>query len=186
MSIKGTQRRGAVLPLVPFLVLISAGVAILMVDLGHITATRSRAQTAADAAALAGAQRLRQQYYLPVQEQIAQIAIDFSEHNEPDFANALIQSDVILGKWDPEFQTFTPDVDHMNAVKTIIHVNTDVLFSSIFGGSGKEVNTSAIAAFTVYEDSFTFEDEFTKVYLCNDVFLPLGEHEHHHGHAHGN
>jgi Flp pilus assembly protein TadG len=180
--IKGTQRRGAVLALVPFLVLASAGVAILMVDLGHITATRSRAQSAADAAAIAGCLKLRQGYMddkEPNRVQISKLAIEFADLNHPDFANSLVQTDIILGDWDEYARTFTADANYITAVKVIVHCDTEVLFSSIFGGTGKHVMAASVAGVTVYEDSEEpFLDEISMPYLCNEKYIPLGEHEH--------
>mgnify|MGYP000176649458 CR=1 FL=1 len=44
------RRRGAIIALVPVLILALAGIGVLMIDLGHITAVKSDAQNAADAA----------------------------------------------------------------------------------------------------------------------------------------
>jgi hypothetical protein len=155
--------------MVPFLVLASAGVAIMMIDIGHIAASKSRAQTAADASAIAGALRLRQQYQAANHTQVSKMAIEFAELNEPDFANVLVETDVVLGDWDPYVREFKVDTGHINAVLTIVHVDTDVLFMSIFGGSGQHVQALAIASFTVYEDSEPpFIDELTMPFLCTD------------------
>lgn len=161
----------------------SAGITIMMIDLGHIAATRSRAQSAADAAALAGALRLRQMYYNPNHALVSLMAIKFAELNEPDFANVLVQADVSLGDWDPYTRTFTPDTEHINAVQCVCHVDTDALFISMFGGDGQHVMTKSIASFTVYEDSEPpYIDEITMPYLCNDNRdFSLEDHDHNPG-----
>ncbi|MGB0761820.1 MAG: pilus assembly protein TadG-related protein, partial [Rubripirellula sp.] len=55
------QRSGAIMALMPVLILALVGICVLMIDLGHITAVKSDAQNAADAATLAGALQLRMQ-----------------------------------------------------------------------------------------------------------------------------
>lgn len=186
----GKQRRGAVLPILPFLILASAGIAIMMIDMGHIAASRSRAQSAADASAIAGALMLRGQYENPDHAAIANMAIAFADLNEPEFANVLVQADVTLGDWDPYTNIFDTTTGHVNAVQTVIHVDTDVLFMSIFGGKGQHVVAKSIASFTVYEDSEPpFIDELTMPYLCNDEQTNLHQYGHpyaNNGNANGN
>ena len=70
------------------------------------------------------------------------------------------------------------DAAHTNAVKVIVHCDTDVLFASIFGGAGEHVMAASVSSFDVFEDSETFEDEFSMPYLCNEKYVPLAEHTH--------
>src|SRR6266851_2982452 len=58
MCINKPRRRGAVLPLTAILLIFLMGMVAFSVDLGYICMTQGQLQTAADAAALAGAAKL--------------------------------------------------------------------------------------------------------------------------------
>jgi Flp pilus assembly protein TadG len=70
------KRRGVVAPLAAFLVVALLAMMAFSIDIGYVVAVKSELQNAADAAALAGAEQLQQQfvlYYAPGQTQQQQI-----------------------------------------------------------------------------------------------------------------
>jgi Flp pilus assembly protein TadG len=86
----GGRRRGAVAPLTAILMVFLVGLLAFAIDLGYVATVQAQLQSAADAAALAGAERLQNlyvQYYAPGQTQQAQIlnqaTADTSNPNGP-------------------------------------------------------------------------------------------------------
>ena len=97
------RRSGAIIALIPVLILALVGICVLMIDLGHITAVKSDAQNAADAATLAGALQLRMQRKPGGTWKWSDIANrmrEFSQANDVG-TDALKYSDLSIGRWNP-------------------------------------------------------------------------------------
>src|SRR5260370_42236442 len=85
---KDSPRRGAVIPLFAILVIPLMGMLAFSIDIGYIALVRTDLQTAADAAALAGAEKLQAlyvQYFMPGhQNQNGILTIATTNTNTPD------------------------------------------------------------------------------------------------------
>ena len=150
------ERRGAVLGLIPAFLVMFIVLAILMVDLGYLFTVKSRLHSAADAASLAGALRLRDALAMP--NQVRQSAIQFAELNQPGIKKVLKRGDVEIGEWDPEFQVFTRGGFEPNAVRVTVRrtskqsVGVPTFFAKLFRPSDLEAAVTSVAAFTIDED----------------------------------
>lgn len=141
---RGRQRAGATLVLVAILVAILLGMVAFVVDLSYLSAKRSQLQSAADAAALAGATSLGGATS-PAQT-IAQ-ADHYAKGNVTG-----VHTVVTLGQWDPQARHFTPWADPPNAVKAELKLTAannnpvPAYFARMFGRDHFDLTRQAIAA----------------------------------------
>jgi len=152
--------------LIPVLILALVGIAVLMIDLGHITAVKSDAQNAADAASLAGALQLRMQYDDPDFADVADRAIEFADANDVG-TNILVQSDITMGRWNAQSENFNANAAQKNAVSVTVHCDCNLFFAHVFGTSLSQVDADSTSAFDVSQNSETGEDEFSLPYVVN-------------------
>lgn len=151
------QRSGAIMALMPVLILALVGICVLMIDLGHITAVKSDAQNAADAATLAGALQLRMQRKPGGTLKMSEIRNrmrEFSEANGMQ-SNELKASDCSSGIWDPDNSTYTAwgTFSNRNAVRATVKCECDLFFAHVFGTSISTVEAESISAFNVSQDA---------------------------------
>lgn len=160
------RRRGAIMALIPVLILALAGISVLMIDLGHITTVKSKAQNAADAASLAGALQLRMQYDDPSFADVADRAIEFANANDVG-VDILVQSDIAMGGWNAQSGNFNGSAANKNAVRVTVHCDCNLFFAHVFGTSISQVDAESASAFDVTQNSETGEDEFSIPYVVN-------------------
>ena len=122
LQLRLRDTRGVTLLWVALLLVVLLGIAALAVDVGYMAVTRNESQNAADAAALAGARLLGQNYYertLPRTEGVSAQAQDTAALNAVA-AEKLAADNAItqIGTWDPAAKTFDATaVDYPNAVQ---------------------------------------------------------------------
>lgn len=107
------SRRAAIAILSAVLALVLLAVGGLAIDLGHVFLVRTQLQTAADAAATAGASALGKSF-----EEVCHNAQLYAQRNRAaGQAVTLQQQDVELGIWDAGTRSFTPRAEGGNAVR---------------------------------------------------------------------
>jgi uncharacterized membrane protein len=151
------RRSGAIIALIPVLILALVGICVLMIDLGHITAVKSDAQNAADAATLAGALQLRMQRKPGGSWKWSEVANrmrEFSQANDVG-TNALKYSDLSIGRWNPANSKFTAGgaFSTKNAVRATVKCDCNLFFAHVFGTSISKVEAYSVSAFEVTQDS---------------------------------
>ena len=164
------RRKGAIIALIPVLVLALAGICVLMIDLGHITAVKSDAQNAADAATLAGALQLRMQRKPGGTWNISEIknrARDFSAANLGE-TSTLKYGDIKIGRWNANTKNFTNggSFSSRNAVQATVKCDCDLFFAHVFGSSISKVEAVSIGAFDVSQNE-DGDDVFSIPYVVN-------------------
>lgn len=155
------DRRGAVSITVALVMVATLGLGAMAVDLGHFYATRNQLQNAADACALAAANKLlaeqsQHDASLTISEAVA-IAVQVAQENVAAKKNLnLAGSDVELGTWDTQARTFTPvsgatNPDEVNAVRVTVRRDDvsngpiSTFMASIFNINSVNLRTSAVA-----------------------------------------
>ena len=172
---QGMERRGAIVPLAAFLMILLLGMLAFAIDIGYIATVKAELQNAADAAALAGAERLQSQFvqfYAPGQTNQAGIfqyvttnstdpnspistAQQFASYNQAGGVYLQVpDSDVSFQYYDGT--TFQPA--SMTLFPNTITVTTrrdatansplSLFFGNIFGMSSSNITTTASA--TIY------------------------------------
>ncbi|MCL5770345.1 MAG: pilus assembly protein TadG-related protein [Planctomycetes bacterium] len=151
-------RRGFSLVLTAMSGLALIGLMGLATDTAWVFLSAHQLQNAADAAALAGADQLRQNAAAAQDEAIqtaaANTAGDKSVQLVPNSDNAA-GGDVVIGVWRYDTQTFTPTLVYPNAVQVVARRTSNSLngalplfFGQMFGITTVNVSRSAIAANT--------------------------------------
>ncbi|HEX2473549.1 MAG TPA: TadG family pilus assembly protein [Lacipirellulaceae bacterium] len=142
-------RKGVMVALVCFMLVVIFGTIAFVSDLGNIIVIRTTLGASADAAALAGAGAMAQSYSL---DQVKPIAVEYGLANVPEnYGDVLDQSSVTFGTWDPETHTFTPTNLEPNAVRVVVERTAarnnavPYFFAKIFGFGSTEVAAEAIA-----------------------------------------
>jgi len=148
------QRRGAIMALMPAIIVLLCMVVGFSFDMGYLYLVKSDLQSASDSAALAAAFKMSEKNGAKVKPVTTQ-AILYAELNEPDYGNVLVAGDVEMGSWDFGSKSFTPGNGKANAVRTIVRrdgTNTakvKMFFMSLFGVNEVAVTATSIAAFEV-------------------------------------
>jgi Flp pilus assembly protein TadG len=126
-----------------------------MVDFGYVTAVKSRVQSTADAASMAGALRLRSQYDYPIVSDINSMAIKYAEYNQPLTPGILAAADIEIGVWDAEANTFFVGGFDTNAVCVTVRRDNrqssavSLFIANVFGKQSCDVAASAVCTFEV-------------------------------------
>lgn len=149
------QKRGVVIIWAALLMLALIGFIGMGIDMGLVTLVANQMQVGADAAALAGARMVRadieraQQDAQAVAEanRAARQAIHLALN--PDNAAS---GDIVVGNYDRETQTFTPQLTNRNAVQVVVRRKTGttdgpvpLAFGPIFGVNEVSLERRAIA-----------------------------------------
>ena len=140
------SRRGSILVLSAFLLVIMLGMVAFALDVGVMMLTKTQLQVAADSAAMAAGAVLGAPNANPVStaQQFATL------HKAAGKSVSLAASDVQNGNWDATTRVFTPSTAVGNAVKVTARVNdasgnNGLFFARIFGVKKVDISASAIA-----------------------------------------
>jgi Mg-chelatase subunit ChlD len=147
------RRKGIVVVLVAFLLVVIVGVLALALDVGYLYVVKEDLQTAADSAALAGASGLSIS-----QDEARNRAYAYAKKNRANRAAVVLQpSDVELGQWDPSTRTFTPTGSSPGAQPSAVKVTAQLresrgnavglFFARVLGVNSSDVAATAIGAF---------------------------------------
>lgn len=127
----------------------------LAIDTLHVVHAGQQLQNSADAAALAGAHRVRKSI-AEAREQAAALGLENTVHHEPvslDLNDANeSEGDIIIGRFDRSTRQFTPTLSGPNAVRIIARRDGDnpagrlpLLFGPIFNVDAVDLEVSAVA-----------------------------------------
>jgi len=187
------ERRGAVLPLAVFLVIVILAMAAFAVDVGYIILVRAQLQKAADAAALAAVEQLMQpyvQYSSPGQTAAQQTQIlnnataaalaqakKFAGFNRAGSVSslALNDADVVFGFLDAQnnFSPNPPDTRFPNSVQVTVRRDAQangaltLIFGSLLGKGSASV--TALGQATMMTDP----NNFTGSKGIDSLFIPV-------------
>jgi Flp pilus assembly protein TadG len=135
------NRKGVIIVIFGIMMVVLMGAAAMSIDMSRIWAMRNELQTAADAAALAGAIQLTPPY-----------DADFASDTANSYARrnlvlgALPSVDQVqLGVWDDSAATFTNGATPTNAVRVIVSHTTSGLIMGMLGVTTPTVHADAIA-----------------------------------------
>ena len=140
---------GSVAAIFAFLLFVFCGVAALTIDVGRGTVQRNSLQTAADAAALAGA------IELPNQDGVRDAVMATLRHELPDLDldRLLDPADIRIGIWDRESREFQDGGVFPNAVRVRLARSTDrgnamdtYFAATVFGSDDLDISAEAVAA----------------------------------------
>ncbi|HEX2257664.1 MAG TPA: TadG family pilus assembly protein [Afifellaceae bacterium] len=144
------DENGAVAVIAGAAIAAAVGLAAFTVDLSNAYSVQSRLQNAADAAALAAAQKLGTS-----EEEALALALEFAQKNVSSTDGAVTsKADVVFGQYDLATRTFMPGAQPYNAVRVWTRrtsssgnaVNT--YFGGIFGVDSIDVDAEAVAVLT--------------------------------------
>jgi len=142
-------RRGVMIALVGFMLVILFGMVAFVADLGNVIVVKTTLGAAADAAALAGAGAMAQSYTL---SDVKPIAVEYGLANVPEnYGGVLDQSNVTFGVWNPESRSFMPTNLDPNAVRVVVERTNargnevPYFFAKVFGLDSTELWAEAIA-----------------------------------------
>jgi len=139
----GAPRRGAMLVLVAFMMVALLGMAVFAVDVGWIVTNRTQLQSAADAAALAGASTLVEDVTLTTVEAET---LHYAGINAP-----ASHASICFGKWDPTTKTFTQSAYSPTAVRVRVERSAErgnavpAFLAKVFGHTYFDVAAQSIA-----------------------------------------
>ena len=146
-------RQGAMMAMLPMVIMALVFVAAIMVDVGTLYVGRSQMQHAADAAAVAAAMSIGNDRSEEALERALTYGSAFANYNQEGRGDVLLAEDIELGIWDFETDEFksTNYVDLANAYRVTVRrdgVNSDSLasyFGSMFGIYDVEATAVATA-----------------------------------------
>ncbi len=148
-----SKRRGAMLVLICAMMVVLLGMVAFAVDIGFVVTNKTQLQSAADAAALAGASTLVEN--ATIGQTIAS-ANSYSVTNAPG-----AHTTITVGNWDPTTLTFTPDNDAPNAVRAVVQ-RTEAkgnpapsFFGKVFGHDHFDVKAESIAVGATYSVAYS-------------------------------
>ena len=179
MLMRGQSRSGSVLTLFASLMPVVFACLAFAVDVGYICLVRTRLQVAADAAAIAAAQVLKQDANLA-----NSVAISYAEQNVPSFYGEVLKAiDITPGVWD---EGFTPTGVEPNCVKVVLrrtYANDNpvqLFFAPVIGTHFSEAVAEAVA-FTpsggamfrfLLDEEMIDSDELAIEYLAAQLGVP--------------
>jgi Flp pilus assembly protein TadG len=159
------HERGLGLVIVAIVIVVLFGFIGLAMDSGYVQSGAQQLQSAADAAALAGANRIHAEAQsggsggtYPVTRQAA---VDVAAENLAAGDGVLLDlntgnteaGDVVVGRWDSDTGTFTATTSSPNAVKVVARRTgssqggaLDLFFGGLFGAGTSDVSRTSIAA----------------------------------------
>lgn len=150
----GTDRRGSIVVLTAFVMVMIFAFTAFGVDVGWIALTRSRLQNAADGAALAGILEVADEVetFASLETRTHAAAADIAHINLLNDGNVLEAEDISLGLWDRGFRTFTETTINPTAVRVTVRRSSSngnplsLFFAPLIGHNNANVSTTAIAA----------------------------------------
>jgi Flp pilus assembly protein TadG len=155
---KQNNRRGAIAVLAAIFIIVMLGMVAFAVDVGYLSLVRTQLQSAADAAALAGAAatNLSQAESRAAAQQIARLNTAAGRPVQ------LASNDIQFGVWDTASRTFSPG-QSWNAVKVTARTSpetggaTALFFARIFGMNSVNQQASAIATVNPRDIAFVVD-----------------------------
>ena len=126
-SLSPQQRKGTIVVLAAFLIVVLFAFVAFMVDLGYIYTVKSELQNGADAAVTAAMIELRPARLTVAERKLnaSTEAIRFAELSEPTYGSVLLSSDVTYGVWDSDSKTLVPTDFEPSAVQLRVRRSTD-------------------------------------------------------------
>jgi len=107
------NNKGVAAIYVAIMLVVFIGIVALAFDIGYMMVSRNESQDAADAAALAGARKLGDNYYQgtnPVTDQVIAVAQNTAALNKVAGQNLAVDNvNTQIGTWDPPFNSTSPD-----------------------------------------------------------------------------
>lgn len=147
------DRSGSVLVLAAAFLAVVFAFCSFSIDVGYIALIKARLQNAADAATLSAVVQLKDSS-LPASVRVQAAIADaqyLAQLNLPDDGEVLVASDVAVGEWDAETQTFIPNSQTLNAVRATVRrasANGNALplfFAPVLGHSQTNLSATSIA-----------------------------------------
>lgn len=145
-----SDRRGATAVAFALAIPVVIGAAAFAVDMSYYNVVRNQLQSAADAAALAGAARVDDP------DAAVAMALQVAAANTPgNFGDIVEAADIAVGIFDPASKSFVGTLDSPNAVKVVASRNAahdnpvPRYLSAIWGGDTVAIDAMAIAARSV-------------------------------------
>lgn len=147
LRILAKDRRGAVIVYVTLGLTAFLGFSALAIDGSYLYFMTNRAQSAADAAALAAASQL------PDEAAASDAAIEFAGKNlaSDRWGNVLSDSDIAFGNWDTDTRLFSEGGEPSNAVQVVVRMSDDnanpvqLFFANMLGYTEAGIAAAAIA-----------------------------------------
>jgi hypothetical protein len=155
ISAKLKSETGVTAVYVAIMLVVFIGMIALAVDVGYMMVAKNESQNAADAAALAGARRLGENYYVsasPVTTDVTTVAQNTASQNKVAGQNLAADNiDIQIGIWEPPFNGASTDPP--NAVwaevkreETLTNGAINTFFARVFGINNYKMAATACAA----------------------------------------
>lgn len=129
---KRRDRRGAILVLAAFMMVVVLSVLVVVVDFSRIYVQKNELQTAADAAALAGVMELAEG---GTNAMVKDTAITYGQKNKAvGQAIAISTADITCGIWDDAFSAYSDDSGICTAAHNAVTVTTKAMSTNSMAG----------------------------------------------------
>lgn len=147
LRVLAKDRRGAVIIYVTLGLTVFLGFSALAIDGSYLYFMTNRAQSAADAAALAAASQL------PDEAAASEAAIEFASKNlvSDRWGDVLSDSDIAFGNWNTDARLFSAGGEPANAVQVVVRMSDDnanpiqLFFASMLGYTDAGIAAAAVA-----------------------------------------
>jgi Flp pilus assembly protein TadG len=169
-----SQRRGAIIVLTCFLIVVLVGIVAFTVDLGYITLTKTELQSAADSAALAGASELVNGTSAAQAEALSYITKNKAGGHALTSGNVTFE----FGDWNPTSRKFTTNSTDPNGIRVTSKVSQQpTFFAKIFGMNSFDTSAEAIAVYQPrdisivldYSGSMCYDSQFRNINLIGQA-----------------
>lgn len=148
------KRKGVVIVYAAVMMIVIFGFAAFAIDVGHMALMKDELQTAADAAALAGAMQMK---YGPTAVRTASKDIALRNFTGKNTVS-LTDSDIQLGMYDITTGNFTVNETSANSVKVITKVTgSPLFFAPVFGNKTFNSSAEAIAIINPRDIAFVID-----------------------------
>jgi hypothetical protein len=141
------RNRGAIVVLAGFTLLAAIGLAVIAIDLGHLSTASGEVQTLADAAAAGGARSLMQPDGKGDPIAAAQILLANNTVDGRSGSKAAA-SDIQVGTYDFAKAQFSKGGGTPNAVRVTVAASVQNIVAGVYGDTQSTVTRQAIAAFS--------------------------------------
>jgi len=140
------RNRGAILVLAGFILTAAVGLAVVAIDLGHLSTVAGEVQTLADAAAASGARSLMHAGGGGDADAAADALLASNSVDGVPGSDA--SSDVQVGTFDFTHGQFSKGGASPNAVRVTVTATVQNIIAGIYGDTQSDVSREAIAAFS--------------------------------------
>lgn len=142
------SNRGSVLVLMGVGLVAFTGIAVVAIDLGHLSAASGEVQTLADAAAAAAARALMENAAGADEDPEAIADVVLAENAIDGASGGTAQREVQVGTFDFESRKFDPGGGPPNAARVVVSATVLNMVAGIYGDREAELSREAIAAFS--------------------------------------